>query len=233
MSPLTKDESSVSLLHNSDDEQVFFKSPEPGKARWNVLFLVPLFAGAIISSLLWGVVIWQSGRSRIETTHESSQILHCGSTPAEARALGCEFQLWDFAWTPKPCCDQVIENEYLDARDWGYYLDKEGKEEVDIAVAQSGDYVIWTTVGQHYWHCASTVMKYVRDRAVNSSSLALTDTEAEPGAPHLEHCLGSMIARAGKKVLYWDAILDKMTPLYRQCYVKSSKGDDWEVGRAG
>lgn len=40
-------------------------------------------------------------------------IIDCGSTPAEAKQLGCAFDLFSFAYYPPPCYNKNLHDEFL------------------------------------------------------------------------------------------------------------------------
>ncbi len=84
--------------------------------------------------------------------------LNCGSTPAEARSMGCHFQLWSYSWVPHHCYNSELHQNFLERRaeeGWGYFRDPDGREEVPLNEVLRGETSdIFTTWGQHFWHCA-------------------------------------------------------------------------------
>lgn len=68
--------------------------------------IIPIVLGAVISSVLsvsltilllrhhWAVT--QASESAVVQVPPDQ--VNCGSNPTEARALGCVFQIWDYAW---------------------------------------------------------------------------------------------------------------------------------------
>jgi hypothetical protein len=131
-----------------------------------------------------------------------------------------------YYWVPRPCYDEQMEQEYLAKRDWGFYLDQAGTQEVNVSVAGSGEHVIWTTWGQHYWHCFFTVKKLIRSVALNGSGVGLTEADIGPGNTHMGHCLDSLVTRDEHP---WDEILDDMYVNYAGCYMNGI--GDWSPVR--
>lgn len=194
--------------------------------------LVPLVIGLIIASVFWSLVALTTRHPNVPRpptesadikTQQPPYVINCGTNPQAAREAGCKFHLWMFAWVPPQCADDEIEQEYLLTIDWGYYLDEAGKHEVNVSVAGSGDHVIWTTWGQHYWHCFFTVKKLVRSVAINGSGVGLTDADIGPNNIHMNHCLDSIL---NKDAHPWDEIMDEMYANYADCYMNGK--DNWD-----
>jgi hypothetical protein len=122
------------------------------------------------------------------------QDMHCGSTPAEARALGCIFDVMSFAWTPPACYDHAFSQEFL-ARNgpWIFYLDHNAT--MPLPFDTLSDYeIVWTEHSYHVVHCL-----YAWER-IHQAYLGPTATEdmgkrkllpREMGSiNHTEHCIG-------------------------------------------
>jgi hypothetical protein len=169
-------------------------------------------SGAMFFLVLWGVLSISTRRSSLESSFELQEPLVCGNSSTSALALGCKFSLAAFGWSREECFDQAIENEYLESITWGYWLDRAGTEEVNATFASQGDHVIWTTWGQHYWHCVFMLKKLTRSTAINGSGVRLTNFEI---GTHAEHCIVSML---DKNAIPWDEIMDRMEPNFLKCY---------------
>jgi hypothetical protein len=81
------------------------------------------------------------------------QHMQCGSTPAEARALGCKFDIMSFAWTPPACYDHSFSQAFLKKNGpWVFYLDHNAT--MPLAFDTLSDYdVVWTEHSYHVVHC--------------------------------------------------------------------------------
>ena len=120
--------------------------------------------------------------------HPTPRLRHCGTTASEARQLGCQFQIWSYSWVPSECYDGTLVAEWLALRDWEYYDDKGTRGKLvnfttEVLVAE-GDRKLYSTWGQHYWHCAFTWRKFLR--AALGSGVGITDQDLD--AHHAEHC---------------------------------------------
>ncbi|KAI0874872.1 hypothetical protein GGS24DRAFT_489680 [Hypoxylon argillaceum] len=90
---------------------------------------------------------------------ETSQ---CGKTPAEARALGCSYDLLSATWWPAACEDQSTAREFEEwlrspkrVRPWPFYLDKNGTQHLETLeqLSEMAGQDIWTTQEFHTGHC--------------------------------------------------------------------------------
>jgi hypothetical protein len=207
-----KDEESQSLLKQAHqpiiDEQG--KSMKVRKLMLHVLFLT---VGAFFAIIFATILVKHNTSTAIRPG-----VQFCGSTPDEARANECKFQLWGFSWVPNSCYDPEIEREYLEAQSWSFYLDGEGKQEVNISEAQSGNYALYTTKGQHYWHCYFTLRKLITAITIDGSGVGLTNAEIGPQAFHMQHCLNTIQERNEAR---WHEMINLLEPNYYWCYERT------------
>jgi hypothetical protein len=195
-----------------DELELFEKS----RGRIKPRVVAAVLIGFLIASCFWGLVSLNHNfhvNSSVEDTRW--HWIDCGPTPATAKERGCKFQLWTYCWVPTPCSNEAYELEYLSAKDWGYYLHEDGKEEVNMTYAQLGIHTLWTTWGQHYWHCSLHMKNLVRGMSKNGSGIGLTDLELE--SEHMVHCLDAL---SHKSKHPWGEINDKMIPFGARCRVR-------------
>jgi hypothetical protein len=90
---------------------------------------------------------------------ETSQ---CGNTTAEARALGCSYDLLSATWWPAACEDQSTAREFEEwlrspkrVRPWPFYRDKNGTQHLETLeeLSEMAGKDIWTTQEFHTGHC--------------------------------------------------------------------------------
>ena len=78
----------------------------------------------------------------------------CGSSPTEARALGCTFDIISFCWLPSRCYDAGLSQKFDKLADWEWYLDHNKTQPVAKSDALTGEldglYVSWE---YHVQHC--------------------------------------------------------------------------------
>lgn len=54
----------------------------------------------------------------------------CGISPEEAVEAGCIFDLMSFAWIQPACVDKELTTEFLRLKEWAWWTDADGSEEV-------------------------------------------------------------------------------------------------------
>lgn len=90
------------------------------------LFIVTVSLEAIAHT---GLLSWPSDDleyTESQTTANNASRLDCGSTPDEARSLGCFFDQLSFAWQVPECYDEETMTEFLAASEWQYFDDEAG-----------------------------------------------------------------------------------------------------------
>lgn len=83
-------------------------------------------------------------------------MLECGSTTAEAEALGCEYDPLAACWM-HPDCPHDYTDEFItynDGNPFHYYYDHEGTREIEswYDLSQLGYY--WSSTREHLVHCS-------------------------------------------------------------------------------
>ncbi|GKT50026.1 uncharacterized protein ColSpa_10207 [Colletotrichum spaethianum] len=121
----------------------------------------------------------------------SSSIESCGTTPGEARARGCLFELHNFAWVPPACYDHELADTW-DADDgWLFSHNMEGTDLIPKEVALRGELpAAWVPWSQHLAHCALIWRKF--QRAV---SFGWPMDNWTSSYSHTDHCATNLIRR--------------------------------------
>ena len=129
--------------------------------------------------LLCGILAIVLTRKHDGTNAHPAPIYHCGTsnTTAEARALGCKFDILGNSWTPKQCFDSDTAAEFrewvqLPERQMGtfpFFHDKEGKERIrdEHELAESVGSYVYTTQEHHLAHCTFLMRRIFRAGASN------------------------------------------------------------------
>ncbi len=121
---------------------------------------------AAVTFLLGMTIGWLASPSRApRSSVATSNVSQCGNSTAEARALGCTFDLLAFAWWPAACLEDHAElshtfDDWISSperqRPWPFYYDPEGTRPVatldELSEAVGVD--IWTTPEYHVGHCS-------------------------------------------------------------------------------
>ncbi|KAH8821359.1 hypothetical protein F5884DRAFT_767515 [Xylogone sp. PMI_703] len=90
----------------------------------------------------------------------------CGSSPAEARTLGCRFDIMSFSWLPELCFDEELVEDFLARKKWIYYrqpLSDGVESQVPMDEVFAGDHEhLFVTWEFHKAHCAYMMRKLHR-----------------------------------------------------------------------
>ncbi|KAL2060126.1 hypothetical protein VTL71DRAFT_9948 [Oculimacula yallundae] len=95
--------------------------------------------------------------SRKKTSISTGNILHCGRSPEQAKALDCAFDIMDYSWTPRPCFHSSLSQHYLNltlAQNLSFYLDSSHLQTLPISEILAGKHeYAFTTRIFHTTHC--------------------------------------------------------------------------------
>ena len=114
------------------------------------------------------------------------QHMVCGSTPAEAQALGCVFDVMSFAWTPPACYDHTLSQSFLQENGpWTFYLDHNATQPLPFNELSNYD-IVWTEHSYHVVHCLYAWERihraYLKDQLLLPREMG--------GINHTTHCVG-------------------------------------------
>ena len=121
---------------------------------------------------------------------KSVMISPCGSTPEEAMAKGCHFDLISFCWLSPRCYDAELSDEFERYQNWEWFEDKNktkrlGKSDV-LAGAYPSLFVSWE---YHIVHCVYAWKKLHR-AMLGSGNMAIDSYIGSFN--HTKHC-GSIL----------------------------------------
>jgi hypothetical protein len=85
-----------------------------------------------------------------------TRILDCGNSTAEARGLGCQFDVLGGLWIPAECADNDLNRQFMERGVWFAYSDKNATHvlSVDEMSERVTPQVYWTSRREHFVHCA-------------------------------------------------------------------------------
>ncbi|CZR59459.1 uncharacterized protein PAC_09351 [Phialocephala subalpina] len=91
---------------------------------------------------------------------------HCGNTSEQAIANNCVLDFIAGAWVPTQCYDPELEAEFFNIKNWHWYADSDGEQELSIESIRKdgGPNPIYVSVEYHWVHCAYTWRKLHRAR---------------------------------------------------------------------
>lgn len=147
---------------------------------------------ALLGALTSGIIFLAHGScqssatSLVETTPEV-MIKPCGSTPAEARARGCHFDVISFCWLPDECDDREMSEEFDMVNQLEWFSDRERTQPVSHEQIMTGEYTgLYVNWEYHLRHC--TAMWKKMHRAI-AGSLGKAAIDSYIGVySHTEHC---------------------------------------------
>ena len=123
--------------------------------------------------------------NRLPSSAKNDDTAGCGTTPQEAIAHGCVFDLLNYAWSPPACYSPSLMNEYLNGTMYKWYLDRNATQELpqdtDVLSHQPR---VWTQHGYHLQHCLYAWK--VLHHAVAAGSPII---EFVLGEEHTDHCI--------------------------------------------
>ncbi|PYH67941.1 uncharacterized protein BO88DRAFT_464744 [Aspergillus vadensis CBS 113365] len=138
------------------------------------------------------------------TPHKITE-LQCGTSPAEARSLGCVLDLLAMSWVRPACYDKELTEEFLAVRNWTWTTDPWGKHHLSKSEVLNGDWeYVYVDHWYHVTHCAFMWRRMAR--AVHAGNLGVLDSYTA-AYDHIEHCGDRLVANTGEEVVGVPAIL--------------------------
>ncbi|KAH7323874.1 hypothetical protein BKA65DRAFT_511629 [Rhexocercosporidium sp. MPI-PUGE-AT-0058] len=151
----------------------------------------------LLTSALWIAVIYlisppskathQPYASSTEHRHNitsNSKLINCGNSTAEAKALGCKYDILLNHWVPSQCWDQDMIDEYQDDDSWTAFYDEELTQPIKTIDEMADRDFYWTSNRDHINHCAMMWKKQFW--AIFDDRGAIDSLVAGPG--HTDHC---------------------------------------------
>ncbi|KAK0124172.1 hypothetical protein ONS95_009154 [Cadophora gregata] len=154
--------------------------------------LTILLLSITTSTLLLQKLHFTPNSSRATTPQISpGNILNCGTSPSQARALNCIFDIMDYSWTPKPCFHASLSQYYLDlalSRNLTFHLTSSQSKTLPTSEVLAGKHeYVFTTRIFHTLHCAYFLN---RQTSVLMDGLA---TSLMRNASYGVHCLNEVM----------------------------------------
>lgn len=115
----------------------------------------------------------------------------CGTTPSEARARNCRFDILSFAWQTPECYDDELMTAFLQRHPWQFYLHPNRTDEVvSLEVALQGEQTLYVDWEYHVAHC--TFMWRQMHRAYRLRGFVDSHLDAYK---HTLHCQGVLLEK--------------------------------------
>lgn len=93
----------------------------------------------------------------------SQPLRECGSTPDEARANGCVYDVMMQLWTPPECMDTPLSERYLEKGNWTWYANSDASKIYTDEEIRKGEHdVVYVAQSYHRHHCIFAWERLVR-----------------------------------------------------------------------
>lgn len=86
----------------------------------------------------------------------------CGTSPSEANAAGCIYDVMIHSWLPRTCFDEELTNEFRGLREWRFYADLNGTQVLTEEELAWRTEEVYTSLDYHYTRCVYTLRKTQR-----------------------------------------------------------------------
>lgn len=185
-----------SLECTEGGHETHWKPPNSPFIRGTRLMIVLGVSLAVMIALQSYILfILKTGTTQAETVPGSSytsgqqkpRYESCGSSPAEARSRGCQYEIVTGVWELPECFDQELQDEYLHHLDWKWYEDEEMTQEIAPEVIALGEYTV--AYAPQQWHLMHCGYRWLKQHKVYKNGGSL-DQEAE-SLEHTRHCAHS------------------------------------------
>ncbi|KAI0520847.1 hypothetical protein F5B22DRAFT_54612 [Xylaria bambusicola] len=160
------DEQSQSLMNKNQKGERNGLERRIASRVWSrrLLFVAMTF---IFSSLSGAATVWIAGLHHGSTSDPGRPVIvmehPCGSSPAEAVARGCHFDVISFCWLPDACYDTELAEEFRANHKLEWFVDPDKQHPLSYEQIMTGEhtglYVNWE---YHVAHCTTMWKKMHR-----------------------------------------------------------------------
>jgi len=113
-------------------------------------------------------------------------ITECGSSPEEARAAGCIFDVMMQLWTPAECYDGNLSERFLAAGKWTWWADAGATKVISDEDMKKGEHDrVYVSADYHKSHCIFAWEKLVR--ALRNQTPLIEQLISVDHAMHCQH----------------------------------------------
>ena len=161
----------VSLDPEDDENRQYHVKKTPSRGTWAAV--VP---GVVLLIVTISTVLWLK-RPITQT---------CGTTPEEARAKDCYFDIMIGAWIPEPCADRGFSDAWSAEEEGLWFYDTNLTQPFPTSELRKGDHQLAYTRGNfHLKHCLymweRTLRNIMNNQMLDDESISLV---------HARHCTG-------------------------------------------
>ncbi|KAF2651279.1 hypothetical protein K491DRAFT_781990 [Lophiostoma macrostomum CBS 122681] len=145
---------------------------------------------------------------------EGSKLLVCGRSTAEAKEMGCTYDVLANNWVPTTCVDHDAIQEYQADGSWFPYLDEDRTQSLDVSALGDREFY-YTSARDHIVHCAMLWKKQFRAFFYQREKLDTILTDSH----HTFHCADYLINMTDWGTDFWNMPI-KVFPGVSACWVR-------------
>ncbi|KAL3424523.1 hypothetical protein PVAG01_03804 [Phlyctema vagabunda] len=134
----------------------------PVKQNHRSYLLLGCMIACLLLSAAVGIDIFIRHKNQNLYPFDLAAKYHCGNSAAEAKELGCTFELMTVSWMPPACHDDELNQEFRSVREWHFYDDLKGSREIGEAELSELTVMAYGTNEFHRMHCGYSWMKMHR-----------------------------------------------------------------------
>lgn len=128
----------------------------------------------------------ESAKTVEDSKPAEAEIQNCGTTPDQARANGCIFDVMMQLWTPAACFDEVLSNRFLEVGNWTWYADPSASHIYTLEEMRKGEHdAVYVAQDYHVTHCIYAWEKLVR--AMRNQDPLITELISYDHVIHCRH----------------------------------------------
>jgi hypothetical protein len=136
------------------------KSPDDPSRLSHYIRLLPCFVFfAIFSVFAIIAILFLDSRAAMSGGFKGG----CGTSPAEARHLGCKFDIMTYAWLPPACYDHELTKEFQSLSPWEWSMNGNGSQQLSTDAVEAGDVeMVYGNWRYQIMHCTYAWRKFHR-----------------------------------------------------------------------
>jgi hypothetical protein len=201
-----------SRVSSGNGEDDLTSNPRRTRSRHAIIPFAINIVIAVALTIIIGLIIRPFAR-----TGPKMKTLSCGSTPTEARANGCTYDVLGNIWVPAPCLDTENLAEFKRRAPWQAYESFNSTRQ--LTEEEMSNYLLpdgyWTPVREHMIHC---VLMWRRLHMGLQQDARLLDKHVLL-YHHTEHCSQTLMEHLDMPTKFLDEVRTRTEAGYSTCQV--------------
>jgi hypothetical protein len=135
-----------------DDEKCRVQITSKPRSRLSIFPLLVLAVTGIVSLMFLVLMEQHQPEKQDPIIHRMPE--ECGQSPAEARQLGCVFDIVTMGWIPWRCHDAGLAANFLSRDDWAFYRTANMSDRIPTEDIMAGEWdEVYVEYRYHVIHC--------------------------------------------------------------------------------